>query len=493
MRRLWSIFLTAFLSLALHAQDADSLQIAALDGKLEAYLSALETESMEVKKSECDFMLSSCTTDKVRNHVAVRLYSHFISSGLMGDEAVAIHLTDNWFAPGKAAFNDELDLMNAKIFAEFNRQSLIGCKAPELSAVDTLGCSADVPLGLSDRYRVLYIYSPDCAVCKVQTGLLARLFSNKSYPVDFIAFNSGDDPEAWAEARKNFGFASSQLRVMHFSDPSMESDFQRKYGVLQTPRMFLIDKNGVIVGRGLDAPALGKLMESVTDLAVNYGSESSVSYFDSIFDGLGEELKADDIKYLAGKLEDVTLHAADTAGFRQMAGDMLYYLMNKRGEVFKEAELYVADSLILNRPEVWRFPDDSIRVVGLAESRRGMLMLAPIGSRLPNLKVHGTELRAGRAPVSVYRRLRCLLRKQQNYIIFHTAGCALCEAELAAAEKMASDKNVRILLVDLDNIMSSYPDEAYKLLDAFDLSVLPFVVETDRKGRIVRKYLSLDK
>jgi len=493
MRKFWLIFLTAFLSLALHAQDSDSLQIAALDGKLEAYFSALEAESVEVKKKECDFLLSSCTTDKVRNHVAVRLYSHFMGSKLMGDEAVAIYLTDSWFAPGKAAFNDELDLMNAKIFAEFNRQSLIGCRAPELTAVDTLGNSVKVPLGLSDRYRILYIYAPDCAVCKVQTRLLGQLFSKKSYPVDFIAFNSGDDAKAWAEARRSLDFACDDMRVLHFSDPSMESDFQRKYGVLQTPRMFLIDKNGIIVGRGLDALALGRMLDSARDLGQTYGSESSESYFDMVMESLGKELNADDIKYFAGKLGEVTLHAADTAGFRQMAGDMLYYLAGKRGEAYKEAELYVADSLILARPDIWRFPDDSMNVVGMAENLRGMLSLAPVGSGIPDLKVHGTLLRAGKTPLPVYKKLRRILRKKTNYVIFHTAGCSVCDAELAAAEKLSADRDVNILLVGMDEIMASYPGEGEKLLESFDLSVLPFILETDRKGRVVRKYLNLDK
>jgi hypothetical protein len=134
-----------------------------------------------------------------------------------------------------------------------------------------------------------------------------------------------------------------------------------------------------------------------------------------------------------------------------------------------------------------------MNVVGMAENLRGMLSLAPVGSGIPDLKVHGTLLRAGKTPLPVYKKLRRILRKKTNYVIFHTAGCSVCDAELAAAEKLSADRDVNILLVGMDEIMASYPGEGDKLLESFDLSVLPFILETDRKGRVVRKYLNLDK
>ncbi|MBO7623012.1 MAG: thioredoxin family protein [Bacteroidales bacterium] len=492
MRRLILIILLSLLSFALCAQNADSVKMAALDAKLEEYFAALETESLDIKRTECDFLISSCTTDDVRNHVAVRLYAHFMQSMLMGDEAVAVHLADNWFIPGKVSFPDEIDLMNAKIFAEFNRQSLLGCKAPGLVAEDSLGRKVEVPLGLSDRYRILYIYSPDCATCSLQTMLMDSLFSRKSYPVDLIAFNSDDNTEAWVQYRRD-RLSFDGIRVMHFRDPSLESDFQRKYGVLQTPRMFLIDKNGIIVGRGLDAPALEKLLDATSDLGVGYGSKSSADYFDAVLESFGDELRGSDIRYFIGKLEEATLESADTAGFRQMAGDMLYYLAGKRGEAFKDAEAFVVDSMVLSRPDEWRFADDSLTVVDMAMSLKHMLSLAPVGARVPDVRVYATVLRAGRKPAAVHKKLRSLLKGKRNYVLFHTAGCAFCEAELAAADSVASEKGVRVILVDMDKLTSLYPEEANRLLDAFDLSVLPFIMETNHKGRVVRKYLSLNK
>ena len=43
----------------------------------------------------------------------------------------------------------------------------------------------------------------------------------------------------------------------------------------------------------------------------------------------------------------------------------------------------------------------------------------------------------------------------------------------------------------MDEIFSSYPEEAKELLDTFDLTMLPFIISTDRKGKVTGKYLSL--
>ena len=82
--------------------------------------------------------------------------------------------------------------------------------------------------------------------------------------------------------------------------------------------------------------------------------------------------------------------------------------------------------------------------------------------------------------------------KQKNYIIFYTSECEICKAEKAAASVVAaSDRKVRVLMVNVDEIVSDDPSLADGLFDEFDLSALPFVLETDRKGVILRRYITL--
>ena len=122
-------------------QVLDSSVTKALGAKLDEYAAIIGKEPETVKCGEADFLIESCQDSLVRQFTALRLYGHYISSRLMGDEAVAIHIYDRWFATGKVRMQSELDLMNARIFAEFNRQSLIGRQAQEISMEDLDGRS----------------------------------------------------------------------------------------------------------------------------------------------------------------------------------------------------------------------------------------------------------------------------------------------------------------------------------------------------------------
>ena len=50
-----------------------------------------------------------------------------------------------------------------------------------------------------------------------------------------------------------------------------------------------------------------------------------------------------------------------------------------------------------------------------------------------------------------------------------------------------------MLLVDMDELMSSNPDLAETLLETFDLTAMPFILELDKKGNITHRYVDLSK
>ena len=115
------------------AQELDSLQQRALSEKLDEYFAAIEKEGTDVQKEECDFLIGTASDSLMRQFIALKAYDHYLNSPVMGAEAVAIHVLDKWFIPGKVRMNNDFDLINARVYADFNRQSLVGMKAPELS------------------------------------------------------------------------------------------------------------------------------------------------------------------------------------------------------------------------------------------------------------------------------------------------------------------------------------------------------------------------
>lgn len=471
---------------------SDSLQKEALDERLAEYFAAIEHESLQVKSQECDFLIGSCTDSLMRQYVALAVYDRYSNSRLMGDEGVAIHVFDKWFRTGKVRMRSEADMLGAKVFAEFNRMSLLGCQAPDMTLYDMEYRPVDLSEAGKGRFRILYFYDTSCASCRMQTILLRNILEEGDFPVDFYAVYVSDDEDAWKEyVMRQLDIREGRTRVMHLWDPEMNSDFQRKYGVIQTPRMFLVGPDGTILGRGLDSKALGAMLYGIfNEKELVYGGEDSVRLFDEVF---GESPSRQDIVDISGYIAESTLGKGDTLMFRQMTGDLLYYLGSHRGEGVKEGLSYVVDEMVFPRGEIWRSRDDSLKIVSYAEMLRDLLSLSVPGSMVADLKVPATLLSSsGKARASEFR-LRHL-KGRRNIIIFYTDGCHICDAEKeAAAELVIREKGVKVLLVNVDDVLADSLSSANVLFDSFDLSSLPFIIETDRKGRILRRYISLQK
>ncbi len=486
---------------ALCAQQLDSLTKASLGSKIDEYFGALAGESLDMQKAEADFMIEVSSDSLIRQFTAEKIYEHYVNSKLMGAENVAVHVFDKWFAGGGLKMEDELDFLNARIFAEFNRLSLVGSKAPELKMEAADGTWTEL-FGDGDdggKWRILYFYDSGCVKCKVESMLLRNMLMTEDFPVEFYAVYAGDDREAWdAYVAERLDVGDSAARIVHLWDPQMESDFQRKYGVIQTPRLFLVDPEGIIVGRGLDAKALGQMLYRIFDAhELEYGSEASGKLFDGIFE---DGASAEDVRGIADYIEAST--KGDTVMFRQLTGDFLYWLSVKPGEAFKEGAGYLIDDKILSRPDVWKTADDSLKVIGLAVFLDGLLDKAEPGTVVPGLRVPGEKIqrrlsRLGpdasvRSRIGEFRLDR--LGGKRNIIIFYTEGCGNCEAEKAAArELVAGERRTKVLQVNVDEILVLFPEIGAELFGAFDLSTLPFILETDKKSVIIRRYITLLK
>lgn len=488
------------------ARQADSTKTAALGDKLAEYYETLKHESLNVQKNECDFLIESTSDSLLRQFVALDIYGHYRDSKIMGAENVAVHVYDKWFASGQVKMRNEAELSAARAFADFNRRSLIGEKAPSIY-METMDGSALEVFGPEDgmgSFRILYFYDTDCSKCELETSLLRQLLKSKDYPVELYAIYAGDDPLAW----KNY--AARRLFIdgaIHLWDPSLVSDFQEKYGVTATPRLFLVAPDGIILGRGLDVNALQTLLDGIfAPRTLEYGTSESEALYDGIFSASGGQPSEGEVKGMSDYIADRTLARGDTLLFRQMAGDYLYYLASHSGEGVKEGLRYHIDRNIFSQ-DVWKSADDSLKVVGFAQIMSDLLSKAAQGTVVPGIKVPG-QLYTWRGEKFRSKRLD-KLNKKVNIMIFYTEGCEVCAAQKAAAQALlrgdvapeqagvvgkdshVDSRDINVFMINMDKIMASDPALATRLMDSFDLSTLPYILITDSEGVVLRRYVSL--
>ena len=220
-----------------------------------------------------------------------------------------------------------------------------------------------------------------------------------------------------------------------------------------------------------------------------YGTQEGTSLYEKVFAGYGDDFKPSDVLDVASYVAERTYGEGDTESFKHMEGDLLYYLSSQRGETFKEGTRLFIDKYILGVPDVWTTAEDTSSVVSMALVMKDLLERTPVGSTVPDLKVHGELLRKP-----------CLFRKaskkgvfslrKADYLVFYTEGCGRCEETLEAARALSRRKS-KVLLVNVDTLYEDYPEEAHLLLDTFDLSGLPYVIRLGFGGVVLHRYLEL--
>ena len=252
MRRLLLSLALCLLPFAAGAAAADSTRYAGLDSLLTEFYEVLVPEPMEVKNAEMDRLIETCQDSLTRQHVALEIFNHYMHARVMGEEAVAIHVYDEWIASGKVKTRSEFERMEADIFATFNRNSLIGMKAPE------------VTLRKPGSKAVLFFYDSTCAKCRLEIQLLPPVLDGIEFPVNFYAVYTGADRGEWRKFRSKFKTRNKNVRIVHLWDPEMDSDYQLMYGVTATPRMYFVLEDGEIIGRRLEVVNLQEILYYVT-------------------------------------------------------------------------------------------------------------------------------------------------------------------------------------------------------------------------------------
>lgn len=261
------LFSGAFGRAAEPVRQLDSTRLASLDSLLEEYYAAMIYEPLRVKYDEVDFLIGACRDSLVRQWVTSRIINHYLQPPLMGEEAVEIYVYDKWVASGKVPLSDEWTDFQARIFADFNRSSLLGMKAPVLELLPPSG-EEKVRVPAEGKVSVLYFFDTSCSTCRSTSIMLPYCFEGVTFPLSLFAIYCGSDGDEWAEFRSSFSCSNPNVQLIHLWDPEVSSDYQRAYGILSTPGMFLIDSDGIIQGRRLDPNALVQLL-SVFEAARN--------------------------------------------------------------------------------------------------------------------------------------------------------------------------------------------------------------------------------
>ena len=320
--------------------------------ELKSILQSYDFQPISYIAPTLDALITSEETPEEQAQIAAYIFDYYYSSKIMGYESLALYIADSYFLNKKLTYPNEEGYFMMKLFADFNRSSLIGLDAPDMTLQDKEGNFLSIN-NIKSEYKILYFYDDQCSNCRIQTPLLMNYISSvKNKDITLIRVFTDSNVEHWKEYLNSSPEypISDNVKIIDLIDPEMSSNFHKLYAVLSTPQLFLIDHTNTIIGRKLDVESLVYLIEedaydkTKLKLLISELFESFISP-DSPPDSTKIN-KTIDILYQKCKDSD--------KDFRQEMMFTIYqYLKTSTIYEFQCGAIYLAEHYIISKPTIW--------------------------------------------------------------------------------------------------------------------------------------------
>ena len=315
------------------------------EDKVEQYLRLLQYNHNDTIIKHVDEMVSSATDKKLQNRLAHTAYQFFYNPSIMGQEGIAVHIAQKWFLDGPLEWPNEEGKFMLRTFVEFNRHSLIGMDAPQLQLEDTTGNRISL-MDMAGEFTIVYFYTDDCRTCIKETPELVDLVNEfEDGVLSVYAVYANDNSKRWKDyIEKELFIYNPFMEWVNVYDPDYSSGFQMLYNVVQTPQLFLLDRDKKIIGRGL---SVNNLKELLTE-KIRQRDELR-GFIEEFFNPLAAEpqqiQEGIDMFYNSAKSDPQTL--------KEFMREIFLTLGNSKEPALNEGAAYLAQKYIIGMPHMW--------------------------------------------------------------------------------------------------------------------------------------------
>lgn len=311
-------------------------------------------QDISLIKIKADQLITSGKDPIEQGEIASYIFDYYSKSKYMGYEEIALYVADNYFLNGRLKWPFPESELAMKMFAEFNRQSMIGLLSPELNLTDTIG--REVSLRRADsRYKVVYFYDDECQVCNIYTAQIMRYLKDfNSGSLSIFRVYTQNSRERWTNYIKKIDArfpVSKNVTIYDVWDPDFTSDFQRKFGVVSTPQLLLLNRDNYILGRKLDANALSQLID------IDFNTPTKLQTFiDQLFTSLlpYDQTQEIDTTLVISTIDDLYQKSkGDTSLFQETLFTTYQYLKRHQEYDFQKGAAYIGNRYIAQMPQMW--------------------------------------------------------------------------------------------------------------------------------------------
>ncbi len=223
-----------------------------LEPRLERYFKNLVVQVPDSLIKDADNLIAKTESNSdMKAFVVWYITNQYENPKTVGTEALWVHMAEKYYLSGQMGVSEEIKRRIAEKVATL-KPLLVNKTFPALGLTDPDGNKVSLQSAAAD-YTVLFFYAPTCGHCKESAPKLKQFYDkNKDKGVKVMAISIEHDVKEW----KSFIVATHLEGVINGYDPSKQIDFNRKFDVVTTPTVYILDKNKKIIARKMPVEQL---------------------------------------------------------------------------------------------------------------------------------------------------------------------------------------------------------------------------------------------
>ncbi len=240
--------------------------------KLERYYAELVVADADSIIKEADYqLLLARSSPEMFKFLLNWLTDEYISPKYMGQDAVFVHLFEQYHSKGISNWLNEKQMETINRRAYMLMANLIGAKAADLEMLDTTGKPSPL-YQVEANYTVVVFWDPTCGHCKEELPKIDSVYREKwkAHDVKMYGVLSADSKEdlkpEWLKyiREHNLGewvnvYQTKEIETANYA--AQKPGYRQLYDVTLTPTIYLLDKNKSIIAKKLTWQQLNELLQ----------------------------------------------------------------------------------------------------------------------------------------------------------------------------------------------------------------------------------------
>lgn len=216
-----------------------------LEPKLERYFKNLVVQVPDSIIKDADMIVKKVSINKdLKAWTVFYITNQYENPKTVGTEAVWVHMANKYYLSGEMGVAEDTKKRIAEKVSTL-KDLLVNKTFPALTLTDLAGKKVSVQT-IQANYTVLFFFAPSCGHCKEASPVLRAFYDkNKANGIKVMAISTEHNVEEWKTFVKTYHLDE----LINGFDALQQIDFNRKFDVVTTPTVYILDKNKKIIAR----------------------------------------------------------------------------------------------------------------------------------------------------------------------------------------------------------------------------------------------------